>query len=146
MHFKIKPVETDEEFKHYYHLRWQLLRAPWHQPEGSEIDDIEDQCFHVIAITNEQKVIGVARLQFNSDDTAQIRYMAVDKAYQRQGIGRQLINAMEQHAVKTRHIKIILDAREPAVNFYKKLDYQILKKSYLLFDEIQHYQMTKSLS
>ncbi len=87
MLYRIKQPETKAEFKHYYHLRWKLLRAPWNQPEGSEVDDIDDKCFYVMAITvnadEKDKVIGIARLQFNSDDEAQIRYMAVTKSLMR---------------------------------------------------------------
>ncbi len=145
MLYHIKQPETEEEFKDYYHLRWKLLRAPWNQPEGSEVDDIEEQCFHVMAVDDKDKVIGIARLQFNSDNETQIRYMAVSEPNKRQGIGRKLINTMEQRAKKYSHKKIVMDAREPAVNFYKKLGYNVIEKSYLLFDEIQHFRMSKEL-
>ena len=149
MSFVISQPDTEKEYQQYYHLRWQLLRAPWHQPEGSEIDDIEEQCFHLMVIDTNSKnkttVIGVARLQYNSDTEAQIRYMAVAREYERQGIGRELINAMEQRAIKSSHKNIVLEAREPAVNFYKKLGYSVIEKSYLLFDEIQHFRMIKEL-
>ena len=154
MRFRIKQPETEAEFKNYYHLRWRILRAPWNQPEGSEIDDIEDQCFHLMAVkpnphpdtNNDNEVFAVARLQFNSDTMAQIRYMAVGKTYEHQGIGQQLVNTLEQHARDSGCKQIVLDAREPAVNFYKKLGYEVTEKTYLLFDEIQHYRMLKNLS
>ncbi len=145
MCFHIKQPETKEEFKRYYHLRWTLLRAPWNQAEGSEIDAMEDKCIHFIAIDESNNVFGVARLQFNSNTEAQIRYMAVEKTYERRGIGRALSNAIETQAKKSCRNKIILDAREPAVGFYKKLGYNVIEKSYLLFDEIQHFRMEKTL-
>lgn len=145
MFYQIKHPLTATEFKRYYRLRWQLLRAPWKQPEGSETDAIEASCFHVMAVDDQENIIAVARLQFNSDDEAQLRYMAVSPSYQGQGIGRALIEALEQHAKKFSHKKIILHAREPAVAFYKKLGYQVIEKSYLLFDEIQHFHMSKKL-
>ena len=145
MSFQIQQPSTEEEFKYYYHLRWKILRAPWGQPEGSEVDDIENQCFHVMAITPDKSVTGVARLQFNSKTEAQIRYMAVDDKHEGTGIGRALVNAIEKHATNTAHTKIILDARENAVSFYQTLGYQIIGKSYLLFDSIQHFQMDKDL-
>lgn len=148
MDFCIKQPETDKEFEQYYHLRWKLLRAPWNQPEGSEIDDIEDQCFHIMATAENEDgeaVIGVARLQFNSDSEAQIRYMAVAGEHERKGIGRQLMNTMEQYANSSGCRNIVLDAREPAVAFYQKLGYRLIKKSYLLFGEIQHFLMQKEL-
>lgn len=145
----IKQPETEEEFKHYYQLRWKLLRAPWNQPPGSEIDELEDQCFHIMAIAvnddDKDKVIGVARLQFNTETEAQIRYMAVVKEQERKGIGRQLVNALEERAHSSRCTTIVLDAREPAVAFYRKLGYKLVEKSYLLFAEIQHFRMLKQL-
>jgi predicted GNAT family N-acyltransferase len=149
MDIRIKQPETDEEFKDYYHLRWKLLRAPWNQPQGTETDDIEDQCFHIMALTmnedEKDKVIGVARLQFNSETEAQIRYMAIAREYERKGIGRKIMNTMEKHAGSSMCKNIVLDARQPAVDFYKKLGYKVVKKSYLLFGEIQHFRMKKEL-
>lgn len=145
MYFHIKQAETEEEFKRYYQLRWKLLRAPWNQPAGSEVDDIEDQCFHLIASSDKNKVIGVARLQFNSDSEAQIRYMAVAETHERQGIGRGLVTTLEAHAAACDRNRVILHAREPAVGFYEKLGYKITRKSYLLFNEIQHFHMIKKL-
>lgn len=145
MSFTIKQPDTEEAFKHYYHLRWQLLRSPWNQPEGSEVDDMEDLCFHLMAVDNSNQIIGVARLQLNSDNEAQIRYMAVAKPYQVKGIGRELVNVMEQRVQHSSCKNIVLDARESAVGFYQKLGYRIVEKSYLLFDEIQHFRMIKEL-
>ena len=39
--------------------------------------------------------------------------------------------------------QMILQAREVAVDFYKSQGYQILEKSHVLFDHIQHYLMQK---
>ncbi|MFV9616407.1 MAG: GNAT family N-acetyltransferase [Gammaproteobacteria bacterium] len=145
MCFTIKQPQTEAEFKHYYHLRWQLLRAPWNQPQGSEVDDIEDQCFHIMAVDEKNNVIAVARLQFNSNSEAQIRYMAVARKHERKGIGGKLISLMEQYAQYSSCKKIVLHAREPATGFYQKLGYKVIEKSYLLFDEIQHFRMIKVL-
>jgi len=143
--FVISQPDTEKEYEQYYHLRWQLLRAPWNQAEGSEVDDMEDQCFHVMAVDEINNVIGVARLQFNSDSEAQIRYMAVAREHERKGIGGELVNAMELHALSSSCKKIVLHARKPAIGFYQKLGYQVIEKSYLLFNEIQHFKMIKEL-
>ena len=145
MPITIKQPESEEDFKQYYDLRWRILRAPWGEPKGSEVDNIEDQCFHIMALDNES-VIGVARLQYNSDTEAQIRYMAVEPDYENQGIGKLIVDALEHEALRTRHQNMILDAREPAVGFYEKLGYEVKEKSYLLFNSIHHFRMTKSLS
>ncbi len=144
--FRIKQVETKEEFESSFNLRWHLLRKPWHQTRGSEQDDIEDQCYHLIAIDKEQNVIGIARLQSNSMSEAQIRYMAVATNHQKLGVGRALLDRLEAHAIDLGHGHIMLDARENATGFYTKLGYSTEAKSYLLFGEIQHFRMYKQLT
>jgi predicted GNAT family N-acyltransferase len=144
MNIVIKQPATHDDFRRYFKLRWRMLRAPWGEPEGSEVDDIEDQCIHIMAVDG-HNVVGVGRLQYNSIEEAQIRYMAVAETYEGNGIGRQIVSRLEQGAVDRNIKTIVLDAREPAVGFYQKLDYRIEEKSYLLFDEIQHYRMIKRL-
>ena len=140
----IKQPQSPDEFKQYYQLRWRILRAPWGEPEGSEVDGIEEQCFHIM-VTNNEKTVGVGRLQFNSAVEAQIRYMAVEKTYEGNGIGRMIVDALELEAINKNVCTIMLDAREPAIGFYQKLGYNVEKKSYVLFDEIQHFRMTKQI-
>ena len=60
MHYQIKQPETEEEFKQYFNFRWRLLRKTWDEPEGSEKDDIEDQCFHVMICDENKECIGNA--------------------------------------------------------------------------------------
>lgn len=140
-----KSPYTDEEFQRYYAFRWQQLRAPWQQPRGSEKDELEEVSFHVMAVTDENEIIGVGRLHFIDDETAQIRYMAVDPVYQGQGIGGQLLHHLEEYAASAGRYTILLHARENALRFYEKLGYEKREKSHLLYGEIQHFRMEKSL-
>ena len=132
------------EYDDYYTLRWQILRAPWGQDKGSEKDKLEDDAIHRIAIIDQQ-VIAVGRLHFVDKTTAQIRYMAIFDSLQNQGVGKLMLQSLEK-AAKEKNIQlIILHAREAVVGFYKKQGYQLLEKSHLLFNEIQHYKMQKVL-
>lgn len=140
----IKPPETDEEFRQYFDLRWRILRAPWGEPRGTEKDESENACLHLIA-SEKNLVVGCARLQFNSEQEAQIRYMAVAPSCRQQGIGRRLMTTLEQQAKKRACSLMVLDAREGAIGFYRRLGYEMVKKSYLLFGEIQHWRMHKTL-
>ncbi|MDH5485367.1 MAG: GNAT family N-acetyltransferase [Gammaproteobacteria bacterium] len=142
---KIFSPETTRDLEDYYHLRWQLLRKDWQQPMGSEKDELEDQSYHLLVRGEDNQAIGVGRLHFISDTQAQIRYMAVLENYQGQGVGRLMVQALEQHAAANNRNRIILHARENAVGFYIKLNYQTIEKSHLLYNTIQHYKMTKEL-
>lgn len=123
MRYKSKQPKIEGEYKQYSHLRWQLLRAPWNEPEVSEKNETEYQCFHVMACDKNNCRIGVGRLQFNSDTEAQIRYMAVAKSHEREGIGKHIVSTLENNAIESNIDSMILDVREPAVEFYEKLGY-----------------------
>ena len=136
--------KTEKEFQQYYNLRWRILRKPWGQPEGSERDSSDENYYHIMAIID-KTIAGVARLEFPERGLAQLRYMAVDIEFQGNGIGRKIVEHMEQYSKDNNAHEIFLNARENAVGFYEKLGYKITAKSYLLFDSIQHYKMVKTL-
>ena len=83
---KIIEPTTSREFKKYYNLRYEVLRKPWLQPKGSERDEAEGTSLHRMIIDKpNRKAIAVGRLQFNTIEEAQIRYMAVSDDYQGKG-------------------------------------------------------------
>ena len=134
----------DAEWAAYYELRWRILRAPWQQ-HGPERDETDDISVHRMVCDHEGRALAVGRLHRVDDDTGQIRFMAVDTDQQRRGYGSLLLRALEQVAVDLGLARIILQARENAVPFYLAHGYRIEKKSFLLFDEIQHYLMSRPL-
>ncbi len=143
----IKSPESTDEWANYFHLRWQVLRAPWNQPQGSEKDDIEflNTSFHAMALNNNSEIIGVARIHLLDSNVAQIRYMAVSDAWQGKGVGIELINYLE-HIAKTKDIKkIILQARENALPFYHKQNYKVKEKTFIMYSKIQHFLMEKEI-
>ncbi|NMP33550.1 GNAT family N-acetyltransferase [Thalassotalea sp. M1531] len=144
--YQVKAPENKADFKRYYQFRWQWLRAPWQQPIGSEIDDLENQAIHRFIENEQGQIIAVGRLHKTSQNQAQIRYMAVDEQYQGQGLGKLVIQSLEQEAVKHGVTQITLNAREVALVFYQRLGYQLAEKSHVLYGEIQHFLMTKSLN
>ncbi|MDD3146355.1 MAG: GNAT family N-acetyltransferase [Candidatus Riflebacteria bacterium] len=142
--FVVRAPETPEEWNEYFALRWQVLRRPWKEPQGSERDEREDESWHR-AVYIDRQLAGIARIQMNSLEEAQIRYMAVNPDFQKRGVGRALVVSLETIAREQGAEKVILDARSSAVGFYLVLGYTVIADSYLLFGEIQHYRMEKAL-
>ena len=140
----LREPSSPEDFEKYFELRWRILRKPWGEPRGSEQDEQENNAYHIMA-TEDNKVIGVARLQFPEQTSAQLRYMAVDDKYQGKGVGRAIIEHMEKCAKKNSAEELFFNARDNALGFYEKLGYRFIAKTYLLFDTIQHYKMSKKL-
>ena len=138
----IKSPKTKEEFFKYYDLRWRILRAPWNQPKGSEQDELEGQSIHIMVVENDE-VIGIGRAHFNSDEVAQLRYMAVNEDWQGKGVGKLILDELEKRVVEKGAKKIILHARDNAVKFYEKHGYKVVKLSHTLFGVIPHFLMEK---
>ena len=146
---KITVIEpqTSEELKQYYSLRYEILRKPWGQPKGSERDNNDEISHHRMIIDEfTGDTIAVGRLQFNTKEEAQIRYMAVADEFQGKGLGSQIISTLEDVARGKGIQRIILSARENALQFYKNNGFEIVKKTHLLFGKIQHWLMEKELT
>ena len=105
--------KSPEDFIMYYNLRYEVLRKPWGQPLGSERDEREETSIHRMIVDEKTgEALAVGRLQFNSKDEAQIRYMAVENSYQGKGLGSQIISALENVARRNGNKWLILSARK----------------------------------
>lgn len=91
------------------------------------------------------RVLAVGRIHDAGDHTAQIRYMAVETGYQRQGLGTQILNQLERAAAAAGYERVFLHAREPAVPFYRSRGYRVIAPSHRLFGAIRHFLMSREL-
>ena len=142
---KIIEPRTASEVDQYYNLRYEILRKPWNQPPQSTRDEHEDISVHVLMVDDNGQGVATGRLQINSPEEGQIRSMAVADAWQDKGLGRKIMEHIEQVANERQLKRIVLDARSEAVGFYEKMGYKVIADSYFLFNTIQHYRMEKFL-
>ena len=143
MRFSIIQPKTEKEYHEYFLLRWEILRKPWDQPKIIAPVEDDNTSIHFSVIDDNKTTVGVCRLHFNSPLESQVRFVAIDINQQGKGIGKLIMQKAEDFAKKEGATKMILQARENAVPFYKSLNYSIIKKTHLLFDDIQHYLMEK---
>lgn len=134
-----------QEWPAYYHLRYAVLRAPWGEPEGSERVDDDGTAYHAVAVGPFGMMLGVGRLHMNSATEGQVRFMAVLPEAQGKGVGKLIVRHLEETAQARGAQTMVLHARQNAVPFYESLGYTVKEKSYLLFNEIQHWLMTREL-
>ncbi|PKV66898.1 GNAT family N-acetyltransferase [Pontibacter ramchanderi] len=142
---KVIEPATPEQYKQYYQLRYYTLRKPWDQPEGSERADDDEQAIHAMLVDDNNEAVGVCRLHLNTPEEGQLRFMGVRGDKQGQRLGDQLISYLEDRARQLGATFMTLQARENAVNFYRRNGYEVVEKTYLLFGSIQHYKMAKQL-
>ncbi|MDT8387187.1 MAG: GNAT family N-acetyltransferase [Thiogranum sp.] len=143
---EVRAPASQEEWQAYFELRWQLLRAPWQQPRGSERDEYENTAVHRMICDEDNRILAVGRLHRVATSTGQIRFMAVAESCRRQGLGRRLLESLESAARDGGRSEIIVQARESSVRFYENAGYRLVAKSHRLFNEIQHFKMHKVLS
>ena len=144
--FKLVVPKTKLEFKRYFFFRWSILRKPWGQKHGTEVDKFEDEAYHIMGIDSKENILAVGRIHNISSCTAQIRYMAVLEQYSKLGFGTKVLKLLEKYAIDNKINKIVLNSRESAIDFYIKNGYKKIKQVDKLFNEIDHWFMEKEIN
>lgn len=143
MQIEIKHITaTSPEYEQVWQLREDVLRKPLGLSLKDEdlSDDADDD---ILIAVQEHKVIGCVMLK-DAGNNAKLRQMAIADEWQGKGIGRMLVQTAEQTAKGNGYAKIVLHARQVAIDFYRKLGYTIVSE---LFTEvgIPHRIMEKAL-
>lgn len=138
--------QTEAEFEQYYQFRWRLLRAPLNLPPGSERDEYDTVAIHRMLVDQQGNTVAVARMHQISTEEAQLRYIAVDDQYQKQGLGSQLVAVLEQVARNMGISRILINARLNALDFYQKCGFHAVGEGPTHFGKIKHQQLRKDLT
>lgn len=141
----VRPPQTPEEFERYRDLRWRILRAPWNKPRITEQDDAGTKDYPIMVCEVDGIPIGVGRAHFISEDEAQIRSISVEPHWEGKGIGTIVLKELEKIVTVKGAKRIIIHARNNAIEFYKKNGYKSVEPSYTLFGEIEHTLMEKRI-
>ncbi len=135
--------------KETYAVRHPILR------EGRPIEDCvfehddDPETFHLGLYINDDLIAVVTYLKNRcpkfKDEQYQLRGMAVLKSCQKRGFGNLLINKGEQ-ILKQKGINLVwCNVREVAVSFYKKNNFSIIGKPFVILKIGLHYLMYKSI-
>lgn len=140
----VKIAKDEITIQRIIQLRYEVLRKPWQKPIDTASDELEQTSINAY-IEQDGDIIACGRLQDNRQGTGQIRFMAVSETQQGKGLGKLILQKLEQEAQQIGLTKIELQARENAVKFYAANGYTIKEKSFVLWDIIQHYLMFKMI-
>jgi N-acetylglutamate synthase-like GNAT family acetyltransferase len=128
-------------------LRHAVLRAGLPASEAVFEGDDAEQTFHIKAVDGE-KIVGCATLMLNAfggEPACQLRGMAVDPAYQRGGIGRTMLRALDLVA-KSKGMRLLwANARTPAVPFYVKYGWKVVSEEFDILSAGLHFKITRRL-
>lgn len=139
----VRRVETDDELEEALAVRRSVFIEEQGVPEHRELDGRDDEAIHVIAYDG-GSAVGTGRLREYDDRTGKIERVAVLEAERSDGIGQELMAALEEAAVEDGFDSVLLHAQVPVVEFYRGLDYETTSEE---FEDagIPHREMRKRL-
>jgi N-acetylglutamate synthase-like GNAT family acetyltransferase len=131
------------EYREMVDLRNRILRQPLglsftDEELNHEKDDI------LIAAYDEDEIVGCCMLVKQDNKTLRLRQMAVDESVQRKGIGASILQFAENLAHDKGFKCIRMHARDSALDFYRKLGYQV-KGDLFMEVNLPHHIMEKEL-
>lgn len=124
-------------------LRYEILRKPLNLQFTADQLAAESDYYH-LAYYLDEKLIATLILVPESGGKMKMKQVAVDASHQSKGYGAKLVFAAEQLAVAYGYNNIYCHARDKAVPFYLKLNYNQVGE---MFEEvtIPHWEMEKDL-
>lgn len=91
-------------------------------PEALELDGEDDVCIHVLALDDDGRAIGTARLK-RTDAGAKVQRVAVAADRRRHGVGRHIMASLEDEARRVGVRRVVLSSQVSAIPFYERLGY-----------------------
>jgi len=132
-----------EEYAQTLLLRNEILRVPLGMDIADEDLSAESSDIHIGAFER-GSLVGVLVLTPVDKFTTHMRQVAVSAACQSEGIGTQLVKFSELAAQQNGYSKIVLHARNTAIEFYRKLNYMVVGEEFKEIG-IPHHEMQKTL-
>lgn len=143
--FTLKQIDhNSQEYWEIIDLRDRILRKPLGLEFTKQELLAESNQFHFGYFKNEE-LVGCFVFVDKGNYELKMRQVAVDKDFQGLGVGSKMVAESEKWAVENGYNKIVLNAREVAKSFYKKMSYQVVGSSFLEVG-LRHYKLFKLLS
>ncbi|MDF2633419.1 MAG: GCN5-related N-acetyltransferase [Pelosinus sp.] len=141
-------VKTDTELKLCLALRQQVFVMEQGVPVALEIDHYDTtfhECIHVLILDEDEKAAATGRLIAYKDNMGKLQRIAVREDLRGSGVGREIVKFLEQEAVSSGFLSVVLDAQCSAEQFYAKLGYITLSAEPFLDAGIWHVRMKRDL-
>ncbi|MED0960710.1 GNAT family N-acetyltransferase [Bacillus paramycoides] len=129
-----------------FHIRKEVFVKEQGVPLEDEFDTFDrigEECKHILVYYNELPV-GTGRIRF-VDGIGKLERICILKDYRKYGLGKVIIQLLEEIARNKEAIKVKLHGQTHAEGFYKKLGYQT-SSDVFMEDGIPHILMTKELA
>ncbi|MGB3650894.1 MAG: GNAT family N-acetyltransferase [Rivularia sp. (in: cyanobacteria)] len=112
-------------------IRYQLFFAEHNLPFSTVYYHRESIAIHAVIKTDDtNEVIAYGILTPGENKVYQIHQMVVEPSYQKQGLGKMIMQTLIDKAKTQQARSIILEARTTAVDFYRKFGFEVVSREY----------------
>jgi GNAT superfamily N-acetyltransferase len=140
----IKTIQPfTDDYKEMVELRVKSLLEPIGVPSSYIQPEKEKDDIFIAAFLNDM-IIGCCILTRVDDNTVQLRQMAVLEEYRGKKIGNAIIEFAEKIAKEQGFSILMMHARNPVLEFYKKAGYEIAGEQFFEVG-MGHHRMEKKL-
>ncbi|KMY46523.1 acetyltransferase [Bacillus sp. FJAT-27916] len=126
----IKIVTNEEELQQAYQVRKIVFVDEQKVTVEEEIDHLEEESTHFLVMNENDEPIGAGRFRI-VDNYGKVERICVLPQARSTGVGRSLMEAIEQHALSQGLEITKLNAQVQAIPFYKSLGYGIISEEFL---------------
>jgi histidinol dehydrogenase len=131
------------EYRSMCVLRDEVLRKPIGLRLTKE-ETLRDENDILLACMENDEALACCILSRRNPDMLQLRQMAVAPAYQRKGLGKEMLQFAEQTARDNHYSIICMHARKTALPFYEKSGYTMIGEEFTEVG-IPHFEMVKKI-
>jgi predicted GNAT family N-acyltransferase len=114
--YRIEPADYRADLADLRAVREAVFIAEQQIPEDLEFDEMDPHCHHVIARDFRHRPIGTGRLT----PEGKIGRMAVIREWRNRGVGRSLLQALVEKAIKSGWTEVGVNAQVSVMDFYEK--------------------------
>ncbi|KAH8552966.1 GNAT family acetyltransferase YjcF [Umbelopsis sp. PMI_123] len=150
--YSVIRAETPEQIQECYNVRIKVFVHEQQIPLELEIDEYDPKCLHWLAsaldTSQEQSrlPLGTIRLyRLPNTSIGKLGRLAVDLSARGLGLGRKLVETMEEDAKQSGITFIDVHSQVDKRTFYEKLGYHVVDDEVFVEDGIDHIKMGKSL-
>lgn len=141
---KFKIANKPDDIKICHKLREIIFIKEQNVPLSVEKDAKDSLAVHFLLLNDENMPIGVGRLVADND-MAIIGRIGIKEELRGKGLGLFLMQNIIDYCKNQGFEKIILSAQEHALDFYKKLGFEIISNRYISASNIPHFKMQLEL-
>lgn len=143
--FTVEPAVSPEDKEEALRIRFEVFVKEQGVSPDVEADEYDEIDPHWLVRDHHGEAIATARLTDKGQGTGKVERVAVMAEYRSQGIGKLLLQQIENYAHQNKFARLVIHSQTQCQGFYEKLGYRMPDPTVFNEDGIPHVRMEKLL-